>query len=94
MEKPSASFKTALSEWAYARAYYNSDQRSAESPRWIHRYNWRRPHGSLKASTPISCLGLSEDNLLRFHNWPRPPLPLTPIHQAIAFPPPRFSDNE
>jgi transposase InsO family protein len=51
----------------YARAYYNSDQRSAELLNWLHRYNWHRPHGSLKANTPISRLGLSEDNLLRFH---------------------------
>src|ERR1700746_1759366 len=60
--------QTALREWAYACAYQNSDQRSAELPHWLHRYNWHRPHGSLKASTPISRLGLSEDNLLRLHS--------------------------
>ena len=60
--------QTALREWAYARAYQNSDQRSAELPHWLHRYNWHRPHGSLKANTPISRLGLSEDNLLRLHS--------------------------
>jgi transposase InsO family protein len=60
--------QTALREWAYARAYQNSDQRSAELPHWLHRYNWHRPHDSLKASTPISRLGLSEDNLLRLHS--------------------------
>jgi len=60
--------QTALREWAYACAYHNSDQRSAELFRWLHRYNWHRPHGSLKANTPISRLGLSEDNLLRLHN--------------------------
>jgi transposase len=60
--------QTALREWAYARAYHNSDQRSAELFHWLHRYNWHRPHGSLKANTPISRLGLSEDNLLRLHN--------------------------
>jgi transposase len=60
--------QTALREWAYARAYHNSDQRSAELLHWLHRYNWHRPHGSLKANTPISRLGLSEDNLLRLHN--------------------------
>ncbi len=59
--------QTALREWAYARAYQNSDQRSAELCHWLHRYNWHRPHGSLKANTPISRLGLSEDNLLRLH---------------------------
>jgi len=60
--------QTALREWAYAQAYQNSDQRSAELPNWLHRYNWHRPHGSLKANTPISRLALSEDNLLRLHN--------------------------
>jgi transposase InsO family protein len=59
--------QTTLREWAYARAYQNSDQRTAELPVWLHRYNWHRPHGSLKAKTPISRLGLSEDNLLRLH---------------------------
>jgi len=60
--------QTALREWAYAQAYHNSDQRSAELIHWLHRYNWHRPHGSLKANTPISRLGLSEDNLLRLHS--------------------------
>ena len=59
--------QTALREWAYARAYQNSDQRSAELLNWLHRYNWHRPHGSLQANTPISRLGLSEDILLRLH---------------------------
>ena len=58
---------TALREWAYARAYHNSDQRSAELLYWLDRYNWHRPHGS-KANTPISRLGLSEDNVLRLHS--------------------------
>jgi transposase InsO family protein len=57
-----------LREWAYARAYQNSDQRTAELFHWLHRYNWHRPHASLKAKTPISRLGLSEDNLLRLHS--------------------------
>jgi transposase InsO family protein len=60
--------QTALREWAYARAYQNSRQRTDELPRWLHRYNWHRPHLSLKAKPPISRLGLSEDNLLRFHS--------------------------
>jgi len=60
--------QTALREWAYARAYQSSNQRARHLPDWLHGYNWHRPHGSLKAKTPISRLGLSEDNLLRFHN--------------------------
>jgi transposase len=59
--------KTALGEWAYAQAYENSEHRAQELPRWTHRYNWHRPHGSLKAQTPISRLGLTGDNVLRLH---------------------------
>ena len=59
--------QTALREWAYARAYQTSDQRAGDLPTFLHRYNWHRPHASLKAKTPISRLGLSEDNLLRLH---------------------------
>jgi len=56
--------QTALREWAYAIAYPTSDLRAAQLPQWLHRYNWQRPHGSLKSNTPISRLGLTEDNLL------------------------------
>jgi transposase InsO family protein len=59
--------QTALREWAYARAYQNSDLRAQDLPLWQHRYNWHRPHASLKATTPISRLNLSEDNLMRLH---------------------------
>ncbi len=59
--------QTALREWAYAKAYLNSDQRAADLPVWLHRYNWHRPHASLKAKVPISRLGLTEDNVLRLH---------------------------
>lgn len=59
--------QTALREWAYAIAYPNSDRRASELPIWLHRYNWHRPHGSLKSKTPISRLGLTGDNLLRLH---------------------------
>jgi transposase InsO family protein len=59
--------QTALREWAYAKAYTHSHDRTAELPFWLHRYNWHRPHGSLKAKTPISRLGLTGGNLLRLH---------------------------
>jgi transposase InsO family protein len=59
--------QTALREWAYAVAYPTSAHRTDELPVWLHRYNWHRPHGSLKSKTPISRLGLTEDNLLRLH---------------------------
>jgi transposase InsO family protein len=60
--------QTSLREWAYARAYQTSDQRAAELPHWLHRYNWHRPHGSLKSMPPISILGLNRKNLLRLHS--------------------------
>ena len=60
--------QTALREWAYAQAYPNSDRRADELPIWLHRYNWHRPHGSLKSRPPISRLALAGDNLLRLHN--------------------------
>jgi transposase InsO family protein len=60
--------QTALREWAYAQAYPTSQRRAEELPFWLHRYNWHRPHGGIKSQTPISRLGLSEDNLLRLHN--------------------------
>ena len=59
--------QTALREWAYAQAYLTSDQRTAELPAWLHRYNWHRPHGGIKSQAPISRLGLDQDNLLRLH---------------------------
>jgi transposase InsO family protein len=40
---------TSLREWAYDRAYNTSDERAAELPVWLHRYNWHRPHGSLRS---------------------------------------------
>ncbi len=60
--------QTALREWAYAQAYPSSDRRAEELPIWLHRYNWHRPHGSLKSKPPISRLALTQDNLLRLHS--------------------------
>ena len=60
--------QSALREWAYARAYSRSHQRIAALPRWLHSYNWHRPHASLAGQPPASRLGLSRNNLLRLHN--------------------------
>jgi transposase InsO family protein len=59
--------QTALREWAYAKAYNTSNERAAELPIWMHRYNWHRPHGGIEYETPISRLGLCRNNLLRLH---------------------------
>jgi transposase InsO family protein len=60
--------QSSLREWAYAYAYENSRQRKQQLPTWLHRYNWHRPHAGIGAKTPISRLGLSENNVLRFHS--------------------------
>ena len=60
--------QTSLREWAYARLYPTSDDRAAELPAWLHRYNWHRPHGGIDYATPISRLGLDRNNLLRLHS--------------------------
>lgn len=60
--------QTALREWAYARSYENSDQRGSHLVRWLHQYNWHRPHASLDYLPPISRAGLSVNNLLGLHS--------------------------
>ena len=60
--------QTALREWAYARAFETSHQRTAELPRWLHRYNWHRPHAGIGNKPPISRIPLDRDNLLRVHS--------------------------
>jgi transposase InsO family protein len=59
--------QTALREWAYATAFDTSQQRRAELPKWLHRYNWHRPHASLGGKPPISRLPLTRNNLLTHH---------------------------
>jgi transposase InsO family protein len=60
--------QSALREWAYARAYRLSDHRTADLPRWLHGYNWHRPHASLAAQPPMSRIGLTRNNLVRLHS--------------------------
>jgi transposase InsO family protein len=59
--------QTALREWAYATAFDTSEQRKAELPAFLHRYNWHRPHAGIARATPISRLGLNRNNLLQLH---------------------------
>ena len=59
--------QTALREWAYARAYDNSSQRGEYLPCWLHRYNWHRPHASLKYQTPIQSLNIPLNNVVGLH---------------------------
>jgi transposase InsO family protein len=59
--------QTCLREWAYAEAYLSSQARTAALSRWLHHYNWHRPHTALKSIPPISRLNLDGNNLLRLH---------------------------
>jgi transposase InsO family protein len=48
--------QTLLREWAYGRIYGTSAERTAQLPRWLEHYNFRRPHGSLGHQPPGSRL--------------------------------------
>ena len=60
--------QTALREWAYARAYRSSAERQVHLPRWLHSYNWHRPHASLGGEPPISRAHLDGDILMSLHS--------------------------
>jgi transposase InsO family protein len=46
--------QTILREWAYAKPYRNSRQRTAALRPWLKHYNRRRPHGGIGLRPPIS----------------------------------------
>ena len=46
--------QTLLNEWAYARVYGSSQQRTDQLQPWLERYNYRRPHGSLGHQPPAT----------------------------------------
>jgi transposase InsO family protein len=48
--------QTALREWAYARPYASSSERSHAITTWLHHYNHHRPHAGIHAATPIARL--------------------------------------
>jgi transposase InsO family protein len=52
--------QTMLREWAYARPYRTSNQRTRRLPTWLEYYNRRRPHTALGYRAPISRLRRSE----------------------------------
>ena len=58
--------QTLLREWAYAVAYSSSAQRTAALVRWLHYYNWHRPHSAINRQPPISRV-VGRDDLLRLH---------------------------
>lgn len=53
--------QTLLREWAYGQIYGSSDERTTNLSRYLQRYNFRRPHGSLGKQAPATRL----NNLVR-----------------------------
>jgi transposase InsO family protein len=56
--------QTLLNEWAYARLYATSAERTAQLPPWLRHYNFKRPHGSLGHKPP----GTRLNNLVGNYN--------------------------
>jgi transposase InsO family protein len=54
--------QSSLREWAYARPFSSSAERSTAMRSWIGTYNHRRPHSALGGQPPISRI--AKDNLL------------------------------
>lgn len=54
--KAEAFVKLLQHNWAYARAYRSSAERSAALPGFVYRYNHYRPHGGLDGQTPMARL--------------------------------------
>ena len=48
--------QTLQNEWAYARPYRSNAERLHQLPRWLYRYNARRPHGGIGGAVPASRL--------------------------------------
>ena len=46
--------QTLLNEWAYARIYGSSQERTSQLDPWLQRYNYQRPHGSLSHQPPAA----------------------------------------
>jgi transposase InsO family protein len=60
--------QSALREWAYGIPYQHSSERTAMLSRWIHYYNWHRPHQGIGGVAPVSRLARSRKNLLTLHS--------------------------
>ena len=59
--------QSALREWAYGIPYRHSAERTAMLRRWMHHYNWHRPHHGIGKVAPVSRLARSRNNLLALH---------------------------
>jgi transposase-like protein len=60
--------QSALREWAYGIPYRHSLERTAMLSRWMHHYNWHRPHHGIGRIAPVNRLARSRNNLLALHS--------------------------
>jgi transposase InsO family protein len=60
--------QSALREWAYGIPYNHSSERAQMLDRWIHHYNWHRPHQGISGLAPMRRLAQSQNNLLTLHS--------------------------
>ena len=60
--------QSALREWAYGIPYHHSRDRASMLDRWIHHYNWHRPHQGIGGLPPTSRLAQNGNNLLKLHS--------------------------
>ena len=60
--------QSALREWAYGVPYNHSSERARMLERWIHHYNWHRPHQGINGLAPAGRLTRSPNNLLTLHS--------------------------
>lgn len=60
--------QTLTREWAYARSYDSSDHRATFLPRYLHDYNFHRPHSALLSKPPASRLPQTADNVSRYNS--------------------------
>jgi len=59
--------QSALREWAYGIPYNHSSERAHMLERWIHHYNWHRPHQGIGGHPPMTRLSQPRNNLLTLH---------------------------
>src|SRR5207302_751854 len=46
--------QTLLAEWAYAKLYRSNQERRRALPKWLHHYNYHRPHTALRGQPAVA----------------------------------------
>ena len=59
--------RTAMNEWAYAKVYSHSHERTAALALWINWYNTIRSHSALGRISPAQWLALNGNNVLKLN---------------------------